>query len=872
METNELNSTTSLNNIYDIINYNGTRIRKLKKTVKAIALDNKTYFVPRADKSYGTITDLYIFGCGNYLCFNNDNEEHETLSMNDIQSQESNICCSFDSDTTSESTVMETHVVMTIFRDGDAQPFFQKYVTANEDYEFTSSLDFPIGQYIIIISGATSACPYYKYEEAYSIYRLSVVSAQSSYTGIKEARITSTRNLAGTLLPISFDIEHIHQLNCDENLKGLCIDEDMNVVSFKEICFKMETGKHSTFTYETTYPWMENKQYTLIIGDYKEAKSTLTFNISDKSHCIVNDSQYIEEVHSNIYQMFYNNDKLLRTIYPTSGLSSIKKQAVKLYSIRQHVTELNNEAGKNLLPTKHCLVVSSERPNFTPFAEHAAVAANIYINYIDCFEWIDANELMKENDWENLDNSKQVSIWCNLSVLSNNRTTALKYMKKYLVADNCVTLYDTPHEIERFFKTFPELKPFFDFEYMLEENHPTAIEVTAQFINCVKQTCQYTLSERAISHICHHMALLEQQGNKFANYNNESISFFIQSHVVKQLRKRCYNTDTTFARCNWEYLQEITPDDIDFSVIEQDVNMVDINEILSELNEMVGLDMIKNNLTDLSIQLMFNHKRRELGFPDVPQPCHHMIFSGSPGTGKTTVAKMIGKIFHSLGLLSKGEVISLERKDLVGEYIGHTESIMQKILENAKGNVLFIDEAYSLGDNSPQSKDFGRHVIEALLPILAQEQADLLVIMAGYKEEMNTLMETNTGLKGRFPHIWHFENFNADELLLIACNHLDKMSFRLTDEAKVLLHKSIIKELSICDKYFSNARWIKQQITHSILPRMAKRVMKSPQRNDATFFSTIEVEDIVINSSSDKDSDSRRTPIGFHTAPQGYVA
>ena len=158
METNELNSTTSLNNIYDIINYNGTRIRKLKKTVKAIALDNKTYFVPRADKSYGTITDLYIFGCGNYLCFNNDNEEHETLSMNDIQSQESNICCSFDSDTTSESTVMETHVVMTIFRDGDAQPFFQKYVTFFRSGNSFRRAYFFLGSSIPIIMILKASC------------------------------------------------------------------------------------------------------------------------------------------------------------------------------------------------------------------------------------------------------------------------------------------------------------------------------------------------------------------------------------------------------------------------------------------------------------------------------------------------------------------------------------------------------------------------------------------------------------------------------------------------------------------------------------------------------------------------------------------
>ncbi len=872
MEKNELNNTTPLNNIYDIIDYNGTRVRKLKKTVKPIHIDNKTYFVPRADKSYGIINALYLFGSGESFSFDGKTENDKVLSMNDIQSQGSNICCCFDTDTTSESDIMEQNVIMTIFREGEGKPFFQEHIKENyEDYDFASSLDIPIGRYIMIVSGATSNCPAYKHEEAYSIYHFEIVSSRSSYSGIKEARILSDKTIIGTLHPVVFDIEHIDPFSKDEMLKGLCIDEEMNVLGFKNIHFSNNTDRYSHLSFESDYPWIENKQYTLIIGDYNEVKSTLTFNISNHPRCMVNIHHFIKKEYRNIYHEFLNNDKLLRTIYPTPGLSMIKKQAWQLYDKNKYAQRVNDAAEKTILPTMHNLIVNSDRPNFTPRSENAAVVANFYINNIGSFEWLNMDVVVADKEWEQLDNNNDVSIWCNLSNLKDCRALALNHMKNCLMTSNHVTLYDTPHAIEQFFNTFPELKPFFEKEYSLVEAPPTAIEVIAQFITSFKQT-NYPLSDEALAHICRHMVTLEQQGYNLARYNEENIKYFIQSHVVKQVRNRCYNCPAERIDKNWEELYKVIPADLDFSVIEQDANLIDINEILSELNEMVGLNMIKDNLTDLSTQLMFNRKRCELGLPDVPQPCHHMIFSGNPGTGKTTVAKMIGKIFHSLGLLSKGEVIALERKDLVGEYIGHTESNMLKILEEAKGNVLFIDEAYSLADNSPQSKDFGRHVVEALLPILAQEQVDMLVIMAGYKDEMKELMESNTGLKGRFPHFWHFENYNADELLLIACNHLDKMSFQLTDQAKTRLRTAIVEELRICDKYFSNARWIKQQITHSILPRMAKRVMQSPQRNDAAFFSTIETDDIAINTSCDKNAENRRTPIGFHTIAQDNVA
>ena len=144
-----------------------------------------------------------------------------------------------------------------------------------------------------------------------------------------------------------------------------------------------------------------------------------------------------------------------------------------------------------------------------------------------------------------------------------------------------------------------------------------------------------------------------------------------------------------------------------------------------------------------------------------------MIFTGNPGTGKTTVAKMVGKIYHALGQLSTGEVIVTGRSQLVGRFIGETEKNMQEILERARGNVLFIDEAYTLYDGASDHKDFGFRVLESLLAVLALEHADILVIFAGYEKEMKAMMDANLGLWGRFPHQFHFEDYSVDELLQI---------------------------------------------------------------------------------------------------------
>ena len=204
----------------------------------------------------------------------------------------------------------------------------------------------------------------------------------------------------------------------------------------------------------------------------------------------------------------------------------------------------------------------------------------------------------------------------------------------------------------------------------------------------------------------------------------------------------------------------------------------------------------------------------------------------------------MGKIFHSLGLLSKGEVITTERSQLVGRYIGETEKNMQEILKSARGNVLFIDEAYTLCDTLDDRKDYGNHVIESLLMVLAEPHPDMLVIMAGYADEMERLMRMNQGLKGRFPYTFRFEDYNADELLEIARRFLWGRGYALCREAEVRLREVVEKVLADKDRHFSNARWIKQFFASSVLPAMAMRVMGQGEKSVRDDYQYIRREDI----------------------------
>ncbi len=256
----------------------------------------------------------------------------------------------------------------------------------------------------------------------------------------------------------------------------------------------------------------------------------------------------------------------------------------------------------------------------------------------------------------------------------------------------------------------------------------------------------------------------------------------------------------------------------------------DYQTAMHNLHELIGLKSLKQSIESHVNLVKILMLRNEQGI-NTPLPPMHMVFTGNPGTGKTTVASFIGDIYASLGILSRGDVVCVERKDLVGQYIGETEQKTAEILKRAEGNVLFIDEAYTLASSQNDDKDFGKRALEVLLTTLSKERVDMLVIMAGYPNEMQRMLESNPGLKSRMPYTFHFPDYTTEELMQIADQVVKKMGYVFSASARKELEKVVAEKLEQKDEHWGNARFITRFVSAQILPEMSNRLSTlSPEK------------------------------------------
>lgn len=247
---------------------------------------------------------------------------------------------------------------------------------------------------------------------------------------------------------------------------------------------------------------------------------------------------------------------------------------------------------------------------------------------------------------------------------------------------------------------------------------------------------------------------------------------------------------------------------------------------LKALDNLTGLRSVKQKIIEYENLVLFNKKRRECELPTLDLPLHSM-FCGSPGTGKTTVAKRMGLMLRRAGILSKGHVVVKERATLLGPCYSNEETNTREAIEQAQGGILFIDEAYQLYQpNDP--KDPGKFVIEALMTALADgSKRDWMLILAGYTDEMKKMFEMNPGLKSRIPesNIYVFDDFSEDELMEIAERYLERNRYSMTEDAKIALATRLGDDYHNRDRHFGNARHVINLIQTEILPSMASRVV-----------------------------------------------
>jgi AAA+ superfamily predicted ATPase len=268
-------------------------------------------------------------------------------------------------------------------------------------------------------------------------------------------------------------------------------------------------------------------------------------------------------------------------------------------------------------------------------------------------------------------------------------------------------------------------------------------------------------------------------------------------------------------------MNQVVPADI------PEIEQRDPTVALKRLEMLIGLNEVKRSIFHHTSLVTLNKLRAEKGFYNKMPPMH-MVFTGNPGTGKTTIAKYLGEIYRGIGALSLGHLVETDRSKLVGQYLGETEKNTLNAIERASGGVLFIDEAYNLFVEGQDRRDFGHRVIETLLTYLSLEDSDMIVILAGYSNEMNRLLESNPGLKSRFPYIFNFEDYTPDQLMKIGMKVLEKEQYTLTPEAEIALSDYVIEEYNNKDEHFGNGRFITRLLTSHIIPAVSNRLSKLP--------------------------------------------
>ncbi len=283
------------------------------------------------------------------------------------------------------------------------------------------------------------------------------------------------------------------------------------------------------------------------------------------------------------------------------------------------------------------------------------------------------------------------------------------------------------------------------------------------------------------------------------------------------------------------------PTSVDLQQILRDA---EIQPVIEQLDaELIGLAPVKARIREIAAFLVVSRARAAMGL-EADTPSLHMCFTGNPGTGKTTVALRMAEILHRLGYVRKGHVVSVTRDDLVGQYIGHTAPKTKEVLKKAMGGVLFIDEAYYLY-RPENERDYGQEAIEILLQVMENHRDDLVVILAGYKDRMDTFFQSNPGMSSRIAHHIDFPDYSESELMQIAGKMVGGMNYQLDAEAEQAMAEYI--HLRRQQPHFANARSIRNALDRARL-RQANRIFRQAMAGEATVtaeqLSTIAAEDI----------------------------
>ena len=586
--------------------------------------------------------------------------------------------------------------------------------------------------------------------------------------------------------------------------------------------------------------WVPGKYILYVNDSFDESLMRIGFTLDSDMRLEAQEPEVLESYGQEhvLISCIEGVDRNWLAVAEMPGMAQFRKRVMQT---RQMVllNEVRKELGAGEIRQNNNLLICTQNDDVTSEILRNFQKMIVYdamFNFVDCSTLYEPTSQYPYEQLSEKFSNSTTQVYC-LTRLGDLMTAGGKVVMRRIMEsvcnlnpDNRLWLCGTRSEINELLELYPSLRQYYDAGSYVEQECYSPFDLVQVF--CRELANEHLEPDTALKDRLVKTILQGCEQGAISNWTVADVRRFLAEEV------RPRYVEHAILLANQDEIAQLSADDIPFDKLTSRGSVFE--ESIRELHAMVGLKSVKEGVKTMANQARFCKERRQRGLKSETGIAYHTVFMGNPGTGKTTVARQLGKMYHAIGLLSKGDLVAVDRTRLVGQYLGQTEDNMKVVFEEARGNVLFIDEAYSLCTGDTDKKDFGHRVIESLLTVLTRPNPDMLVVLAGYTKEMEAMLSSNPGLRSRFPFKYYFDDYDGAQLMNIAHHLFEREDYILSDEAEAELRKDIEQTLKMKLPEFGNARWIEQFVHNGIIPAMADRVYET----GCSDFQRIEVSDV----------------------------